>query len=786
MFRLLPDSHTMRLPEDSMSPHPFAGPPDPIEFSRWVALTLAVVVAFTGCSSNEPGNGDFLPSASASAGATGGASAGGSAATAGGAAGASTGSGGASGGATGAGAAGGATGGTAGSGGTMSGYEPPPPARTETPLSSWRFLRSDASGAEAPGFDDSAWTDVTVPHTWNAQDGQDGGGDYYRGAGWYRTDYDLPAEAAGKRVYLEFDGANIVTEVYVNGTALGQHRGGFARFRFDATDALVSGANVIAARVDNTAPGDVAPLEADFTHFGGLYRAARVLVTNALHIDTEDYASSGVYLDTPSVSAAAAELVARVRVRNDRAEAVTASVETVIVQPDGVVVDTLSAAASLEAGEVAEVEASATLSNPYLWNGRADPYLYRAYAIVRAGEEVTDWVSVPLGFRFFSVDAEQGFFLNGEYLDLHGVNRHQDRLDMGWAITNAEDDEDMALMEEIGANIIRLAHYQQGKYFHDLADANGMVLWEEIPLVNRIATSTAFADNAKQQLVEMIRQGYNHPSILFWGIGNEQRTDDTATNALLDELAALVATEDPYRLSTYAQCCTSDTGDLPTHADIVGYNTYYGWYDEFGTAAEFAAWADGLHAARPTWRIAVSEYGAGGSLVQHDADPSPPEPYGDFHPEEWQNEVHEAHWIAMKSRPYLWSKIIWNMFDFAVDSRDEGDTAGRNDKGLVSYDRQTKKDAFFWYKSNWRVEPLVYVTSRRFTSRTTATVPVKVYSNLDSVELRVNGASAGTATGTDRVFLFEDVPLSAGANEIEAVGTRGAETASDSVSWVRQ
>jgi beta-galactosidase len=283
----------------------------------------------------------------------------------------------------------------------------------------------------------------------------------------------------------------------------------------------------------------------------------------------------------------------------------------------------------------------------------------------------------------------------------------------------------------------------------------------------------------------MIRQGYNNPSICFWGVGNEQRTDNTATNDLLENLAELVHDEDPYRQSTYAQCCTSDTGGLPGHTDVVAYNTYYGWYNEFGDADEFGAWADGVHAARGTWIMGISEWGAGAGITQHQEPPVAPDPYGSPHPEEWQNVVHETHWLAMKTRPYLWSKIVWAMFDFAVDSRAEGDTTGRNDKGLVTYDRKTKKDAFFWFKANWSTDPVLYITSRRFTTRTTATTPVKVYSNLPSVELVVNGESVGTQSSTDHRFIFPGVALAPGQNTIEARATNGATPMTDTVTWTR-
>ena len=748
---------------------------------------------------------------SASAGTGGGAGVGGAAGGGGvagdggasGSAGGSGGSGGAAGGASGrggavAGAGGrGGTGGAAGAGGgaatggaaagASGTYVPPAVTRTDTLISSgWKHLRMDNSGAPATAFNDSSWASVNLPHTWNATDGQDGGSNYYRGIGWYRRHYTLPASAAGKRVFLQFDGANIVAVVYVNGTMVGTHRGGFARFRFDVTSAMTPGSdNVIAVMVSNAAVGDVAPLDADFTFFGGLYRDVHVLITDPVHVDALDFAAPGVYVRASSVSATNATLVTDVRVRNDMSAMQTVAVDIVVVRADGTIAARMLATGAVAAGASTLLSNTASFPAPHLWNGVADPYLYTVYAEISVGGTVTDVVSVPFGFRFYSVDAAQGFSLNGQYLDLHGVNRHQDRLNMGWAIGDAQHDEDMALIREMGANVVRLSHYEQAEHFHDLADRAGVVLWAEIPLVNSITDNAAFTNNARQQLTELIRQNYNHPSILFWGIGNEQRADNTATNNLLTALNTLVHQEDPSRLSTYAACCTSDTGGLPAHTDVVGYNTYYGWYDAFGTSEQFGAWADNLHAAKPTWKIGVSEYGAGAGITQHTASPTRPDPYGSPHPEEWQNLVHESHWKQMKTRRYLWSKLIWNMFDFAVDSRNEGDTPGRNDKGLVTYDRKTRKDAFFWYKANWTTAPFVYITSRRFTPRTGATATVKIYSNMESVRLTVNGTSTAASTGADRIFEWTNVALATGANTITATGTSGTMTATDTVTWMR-
>jgi beta-galactosidase len=649
----------------------------------------------------------------------------------------------------------------------------------------WRFARADAAGAEAPAFDDSAWENVSVPHTYNALDGEDGGGDYYRGVGWYRLRFDAPSNLTRRRVFLGFDAANTVADVYLNGVLLGSHRGGYSAFRFDATPALVPGENLLAVKVDNSSQSDVPPLVADFTFFGGLYRDVHLLVLNDLHVDVSDYASPGVSLRADDVSLASAQLSARVRVSNAAAEAQTADVAVSILDAAGVNVASLDASAAVPAGTTLELPLSATIENPHLWQGRNDPYLYTARVEVLRDGTLVDVVEQPLGFRSFAIDPELGFTLNGQAYDLHGVNRHQDREHRGWAIGKAEHDEDMAMIAEMGATAIRLAHYQHADYFYELCDRMGMVVWAEIPLVDATTDSPAFTDNARQQLTELIRQSRNHPSIVMWGIGNEQRVSDAPSNALLASLAELARSEDDSRLSVYAHCCGGDTSPLTNHADLVGYNYYYGWY--MSTYNQFASWADGLHISQPNRRFALSEYGAGASVVQHQDPPMQPTPTALFHPEEYQAALHEATWLALATRPYIWGKFIWNMFDFASDSRNEGDAPGRNDKGLVTYDRQVRKDSFYWYKANWSAEPVAYIASRRFNPRTTPTVDVKVYSNLDTVTLSVNGVSLGAQSAEQRLVRWTNVALDIGDNRVEVVATDASgQTVTDAVTWTRQ
>ncbi|WP_394825581.1 glycoside hydrolase family 2 protein [Pendulispora albinea] len=662
----------------------------------------------------------------------------------------------------------------------------PPAVRQQVDLGAgWRFLRSDAAQAQLPAFDDSTWSAVSIPHTWNARDGQDGGNDYYRGIGWYRRHYVAPAGFAGKKVWIQFDGASTVADVWVNGTYVGQHKGGFARFRFDVTSLLKLGAdNVIAVKVDNARNANIPPLTADFTFFGGIYRNVSLHVTDELSIRMLDLAGPGVYLRQRQVSAASATVDVTTKTWNNSARTRRFRSRVVVADPTGAVVaDTLSAPRTLASKTGDASTQTITLANPHLWNGAADPYQYRASVEIVDDDTgvIADSVTEPLGLRSFRLDPNAGFVLNGSRLPLHGVNRHQDRLDKGWAIGQAEHARDFDLMAEMGVNALRTAHYQQDQAVYDLADRHGFVVWAEIPLVDAITASAEFRANAEQQLREMIRQDYNHPSIVFWGIGNEQRVDDSGTNSLLESLARAVDSEDPDRLSVYAH--NGGTGSaLITHSETAGFNKYFGWYS--GASSDFGPWADNLHRAQPARAISISEYGAGASTRQHAENPPKPTPDSDWHPEEYQALYHESHWAQMAARPYLWGTFVWNMFDFAADQRSEGDTYGRNDKGLVTYDRITRKDAFYWYKANWTDVPFVYITSRRWTERTSPTTTIKAYGTVDSARLTVNGTPVGGAVVSNHhAYTWPDVTLAPGANTVTISGTRAGATYTDTVIW---
>jgi len=655
----------------------------------------------------------------------------------------------------------------------------------------WRFFAGDDPHAPDPGFDDRSWQPVDLPHTWNALDGQDGGNNYRRGPGWYRRHLAVEASLAGRRLYLQFDGASLMADVYVNGVHLGSHKGGFARFRFDATGALRTGAdNVIAVRVDNGRLG-IAPTSADFTFFGGLYRGVALLATDPVQISALDYGSPGVFLEQGRVSARSAKVMVRAELENHSPAPREVDVGvTILEEPRAAAPRVRIAVPSfrthLEANATVEVVRPVTIEHPHLWNARADPYLYTVRVELRpvspdgSAGALSDAVEQPLGLRSFAVDPDRGFILNGSYLNLYGFNRHQDWPDQGWAISDAEEAQDFGIMMDSGATAVRVSHYQQSDTWYTRCDRAGIVAWAEIPFVNEALASPEFLENAKQQLRELIRQNFNHPAICFWGVGNE--TSGPAADGVIAALAPVVRAEDPTRLSTYAS--DHDNADPKNwHTDVVAFNRYYGWYR--GKASDFAAWLDRTRADYPKARFGISEFGAGASIFQHAQDPGPPEAGGPFHPEEYQNLYHEAYWAALRTRPYVWAKFIWCLHDFASDGRNEGDHPGRNDKGLVTYDRRVKKDAYFFYKANWSSDPVLHIASSRFNERADPAADVKVYSNAAQVSLEVNGVAQGVQQDPagDHIFRWPGVRLSPGANRVLARARFGATDAADSCVW---
>ncbi len=592
-----------------------------------------------------------------------------------------------------------------------------------------------------------AMTSVALPHTWNALDGQDGGNDYWRGIGTYILD--LPAPTAGKRQYIELQGANHVATVYCNGTELGTHRGGFSTFRFELTGAMLPEGNRLTVVVSN-AKGDVYPQSADFTFYGGLYRDVRFLEVNDAHFDLLKNGTSGVFV-TPRGNG-------KTRIDLFPVNARGGTVCVSLKDADGNTV----ASGEAEASEHTVIKLD--VPQPHLWDGLADPYCYTCEASLLTGEEVSDLVCVTYGYRSFHVSPSTGFWLNGKNVPLRGVSRHQDRQDKGWAVSKEDHAEDIAIIKELGANTIRLAHYQHDQYFYDLCDRAGFALWAEIPFISQFIPGKAAYDNTVSQMTELVAQNYNHPSIFFWGISNEitiaGESEELYRN--LCDLNALCKRLDPSRLTTMAQVSMVPMQSEHVYiTDILSYNHYFGWY--VGDVEDNGPWLDRFHAMIPDRCLGVSEYGAENVLKWHTAEPD-----NHDYTEEYANYYHQEMLKTFATRPYLWATHQWNCFDFAADARNEGGVVGRNNKGLVTYDRKIKKDAFYVYKAWWNPEPMVFVSGSRFADRAPGERDIIIYTNCQDITLTVNGKDVATKQAVDHMVVFEDVALQEGANTVTA------------------
>ena len=590
---------------------------------------------------------------------------------------------------------------------------------------------------------DGTTTTVDLPHTWNARDGQDGGNDYWRGTCIYRTHFAAPQfNTASHQVWIQFDGVNASAHVVLNGSPVCNHDGGYSTFRANITE-LLRDENELTVEVDNSKNDRVYPQKADFTFYGGIYRDVSLMVVSKNHFTLDYFGGPGIRI-TPTVQGA------------------DASVQ-VTTWHDGegeVSIELLDAAGNTVAtGKGPDI--TLTIFNAHLWNGVKDPYLYSCKARLVVNGTVEDETTTRFGVRSFKVDPKKGFFLNGKSYPLHGVSRHQDRKGLGNAITREMHDEDMALIKEIGASTIRLAHYQHDQYFYDLCDEVGMVVWAEIPYISEHMPNGR--ENTISQMKELIIQNYNHPCIVCWGVSNEITISTKDKKDMLDnhrQLNDLCHEMDKTRLTTLA--CYAMCGPFNRSAhitDMVSWNLYLGWYVPGFILNDL--WMGFFHLCFPNRPFGYSEYGAEGMPNLHSTHPH----RGD-HTEEYQAKYHEYMLRCFKRHPWMWATHVWNMFDFAADARDQGGEPGMNHKGLVTFDRKTKKDSFYLYKAWWSDEAFVHICSKRFVERTGSTATVKVYSNQSTVALYVNGNKVGEQTG-EHVFTFK-VPLN-GELHIQAV-----------------
>lgn len=625
---------------------------------------------------------------------------------------------------------------------------------------------------------------VDLPHTWNAQDALSGKIDYKRGIGNYEKNLFIRPEWKGKRLFIRFEGVNNIADVFINRRHIGEHRGGYGAFIFEITGKVEYGKeNSILVRVNNGEQLDIMPLVGDFNFYGGIYRDVHLLITDETCISPLDYASPGVRLIQDSVSHRYAKVRAIVDLSNGSSG--NQEVELNVRLLDGQrVVKEGTKNVNLSGNEVMQQELTFEIDQPHLWNGRQDPFLYQAEVTLFRNGQMVDRVTQPLGLRFYRIDPDKGFFLNGKHLPLQGVCRHQDRSEVGNALRPQHHEEDVALMLEMGVNAVRLAHYPQATYFYDLMDKNGIIVWAEIPFVGPggyndkgFVDLPAFRANGKEQLKELIRQHYNHPSICVWGLFNELTELGDNPVEYIKKLNVLAHQEDTTRPTTSA---SNQMGDLNFITDAIAWNRYDGWYG--GTPADLGKWLDRMHKDHPKICIAISEYGAGASIYHQQDSLVKTVPTSWWHPENWQTYYHIENWKTISYRPYVWGSFVWNMFDFGAAHRTEGDRPGINDKGLVTFDRKVRKDAFYFYKANWnREEPMLYLTGKRNTVRTQRLQTITAFTNQAGAELFVNGKSYGKTTPDSYAILeWKNVELQPGENEIKVVSTNKKLPLSDS------
>ena len=584
---------------------------------------------------------------------------------------------------------------------------------------------------------------ISLPHTWNGKDGQDGGNDYFRGTCCYAKQIDKADLPAGDQIFLEINGANSSADVYWNGKKLAHHDGGYSTWRVELT-AHIQEDNLLCLLVDNAANEEVYPQTADFTFYGGIYRDVNIIAVPAAHFDLETWGCPGIHV-TPVME-------------NANAQVTIKSFTIGLESGDRVVYRILDAAGTVVAQQD---NGNFLIVNAHLWDGIQDPYLYTAEAAILRGEEVLDKVTARFGCRSFEIHPEKGFILNGREYPLRGVSRHQDRWELGNALLPQHHVEDMDLICEMGANTIRLAHYQHDQFFYDLCDERGMVVWAEIPYISRHMPDAN--DNTVLQMKELITQCYNHPSIVVWGLSNEITMDGAKDPDMIKNhhvLNDLVHEMDPHRPTVIACISMCDMDEEYVHIpDVVSYNHYFGWYG--GSMEEYGPWFDKFHTKYPNTPIGVSEYGCE-ALNWHNSNPES----GDYS-EEYQAMYHESLIRQLFSRKYIWATHVWNMFDFGADARAEGGENGQNHKGLITIDRKYKKDSFYAYKAWLNPEPMIHLCGKRYIDRVEDVTKITVYSNLPEVELFANGISLGKKQAADHFFYF-DVPNS-GETKLEAV-----------------
>lgn len=624
---------------------------------------------------------------------------------------------------------------------------------------------------------------INVPHTWNL-DALSGKADYYRGLGNYLRELNIPKTWQGQKIYLRFSGANQAAEVYVNSRRVGEHKGGYTAFGFDITPYVnYGGVNTLWVRLTNAQDLSIMPLVGDFNMYGGIYRDVDLIVTPPIHISHTAQATSGVYVTSTFVSDERATVIITTHI--DGIAGRFTDVHSVIRDADGTIIDSTNRRVKIDIKGSTEIAWSTNITNPRLWNGTIDPHQYSVDVVAYSVDSPTakkplvqrDSIRQYFGVRYWEINDKNEFLLNGKPYKIKGVCRYDDYAMLGNAIYPEQQRRDVELMREMGANAVRLIHYPQDPYFIELCDRQGIIVWSEIPFVGPSGyrdtgfnDSEAFKDNGEQQLVEMIRQLYNHPSILFWGLFNElsQRGEDPLQYVKYLNLTA--KDEDPFRMTTAA---SNQDGDLNFVTDLIGFNQLLGWQN--GMPRDIDAWGNAVRRDWPKLKVALSEYGAGASVYQHQDSLVKPVVASYWHPEGWQTYLHEEYWRVIATKNYFWGTFIWTMFDSGSAARREGTRPGINDSGLVTFDRSTKKDAFYYYKANWNPdERFVYIAERRYDVRSNQVQSFKAFSTCSDVQLIINDRPQGVAQNDGfGTFTWKNCKLDQGVNVVEALTSEG-------------
>ena len=660
-------------------------------------------------------------------------------------------------------------------------------AREVTPFNNgWEFKKgpfpTDAMQTAARWNAD--WEQVNVPHTWNADDMQKKTNSFYAGVAYYRKHYVFPESLEGKRLFLRFEGVGACAEVYVNGYLVGTHKGAYSAFVCEIGSQVRLGEeNEIVVKADNAARPDVIPVNhALFGVYGGIYRPVWLIVTEPCNIVVNDCASPGVYITQKNVSKQSADVSVRVKLDNATLAPATLELENAIYTREGKLVKVHRQSFELTPQGVQNYVSDFKISHPHLWQGREDPYLYKVVSRLKQDGQVIDEVIQPLGLRKYEAVAGKGFFLNGKKYPMYGVTRHLDSWGMGSALTNREHDFDLEQIMEVGATTVRFAHYQQSDYIYSRCDTLGLIIWAEIPFVNRVTGQEW--DNVHQQMRELIRQSFNHPSIYVWGIHNEVYHPHGYTAALTQSVHDLCKLEDPDRYTVAVNGYGHAEHPVNGNTDIQGMNRYFGWYEK--KIQDIKPWIEKMEKEYPWQRLMLTEYGADANIEHQTELLGDALNWGsDFYPETFQTKTHEYQWGVISQHPYILASYLWNMFDFAVPQWKRGGVDARNMKGLITFDRKIRKDAFYWYKANWSKEPVLYLTQRRNTERERRETSVTVYSNLGTPRVFLNGRELdGVRKGyTDVHYIFDQVTLAEGRNVLRAVIVSDGKEYTDEIVW---